>query len=69
METLIQTGKTLLNALAFANVGNMREFENLLDARHPDPGAATAHPPKQAPVRPAHPPRGCLPPGTMPLAA
>lgn len=30
MKSLRRTGKTLLGALAFANVGNLAEFRNLL---------------------------------------
>lgn len=45
MNKLLNRGKTLLNALAFANVGNLSEFEALLDQVAP---AAHALPAKQA---------------------
>ena len=31
MNALIKTGKTILNALAFANAGNYSEFQTLLN--------------------------------------
>jgi len=31
MKNLIQSGKTLLNAIAFANAGNLSEFETLMN--------------------------------------
>ncbi len=37
MKKIIQNGKTLLNALAFANVGNIGEFETLINTMDKQP--------------------------------
>lgn len=61
MKHLIETGKTLINALAFANVDNWSQFDALLAETSRETGAVrgarTAPPPSgidQPPLAPLH---------------
>lgn len=44
MKTFTRSGSNILNALAFANVGNMSEFQQLLDQSTVIPATVTKHP-------------------------